>query len=90
MKAAEHLQRSHQASERRACRVLSLNRNTKRRIQHKPLHEFTRVIIDLSLAQTRWGYRKVYFRLKLDGEKIGRETVRLVRQREGLQVNKKQ
>lgn len=44
----------------------------------------------LSIAQPRWDYHKVYDRLKLDGERIGREQVRLIRQREGLQVRKKQ
>lgn len=89
--AAGYLQRHYEVSERRACRLLSIHRNTKRAYEHKtyfdPLDE---EIIGLSGTEQRWGYRKVYDRMKLDGHKVGRERVRLVRAREGLQVRRKQ
>jgi len=90
-RAAGYLEAAYQLSERRACQVLVLNRNTKRRLEHwVPTEDVVTKVIELSQAQPRWGYRKVFDRLKLDGVSIGRERVRLIRRREGLQVRKKQ
>ena len=88
---ASYLQRSFTVSERRACEVLSIHRNTKRAYEHKTyFHPLDEGIIRLSETEPRWGYRKVTERMKLDGHRIGRERVRLTRSREGLQVRKKQ
>ena len=90
-RAAGYLEEEYQVSERKACQVLALNRNTKRRLQQaRPIDDVAAKVIGLSEAKPRWGYRKVYDRLKLDGVRIGRERVRLIRKREGLQVRKKQ
>lgn len=90
-RAAGYLEEEYQVSERKACQVLALNRNTKRRLQQaKPIDDVVPKVIGLSEAKPRWGYRKVYDRLKLDGVRLGRERVRLIRKREGLQVRKKQ
>lgn len=89
--AASYLQDRYTVSERRACKVLSLHRNTKRAYQHKSYaNEIDQLIITLSEAEPRWGYRTVYNRMKLDGYRVGRERVRHVRAREGLQVRQKQ
>ena len=62
--------------------MLVLNRNTKRRIQRdEPVDDVVFKAMGLSVAQSRWGYRKVYDRLKLDGVRVGRERVRVVRKR---------
>lgn len=90
-RAAVYLEEHYQASERRACAVLTLNRNTKRRVQQgRSTDPGAESVVSLSGAQPRWGYRKVHDRLKLDGERIGRERVRLIRKQHGLQVRKKQ
>jgi putative transposase len=90
-RAAAFLEDKYQASERRACQVLTLNRNTKRSVQQgRPVNRSAEGVVSLSEARPRWGYRKVYDRLKLDGECIGREHVRLIRKQNGLQVRKKQ
>jgi putative transposase len=90
-RAAVYLEEAYQVSERKACQVLMLNRNSKRRLQqYEPIDVVVEKVIERSVAQPRWGYRKVYDRLKLDGVCIGRERVRLIRKREGLQVRKKQ
>lgn len=90
-RAALYLEGKYEASERRACQVLRLNRNTKRCVQQgRPVDCGADNVVLLSGAQPRWGYRKVYDRLKLDGERIGRERVRLIRKQNGLQVRKKQ
>lgn len=89
--AADYLQERYQVSERRACKVLSIHRNTKRAYARKSFAgDLDEDIIVQSEREPRWGYRKVYDRMKLDGHRIGRERVRLVRAREGLQVRKKQ
>lgn len=89
--AANYLQTGYLVSERSACRLLSIHRNTKRAYAEKGGEsERDQWVIELSLSEPRWGYRKVYDRLKLDGQRIGRETVRLIRKREGIQVRRKQ
>lgn len=89
--AAVYLQDGYSVSERRACQVLSMHRNTKRAYAHKTYsHALEEKILQLSMQEARWGYRKVYDRLKLDGHRVSRERVRLTRAREGLQVRKKQ
>lgn len=89
--AAVYLQDRYEVSERRACKVLSMHRNTKRAYERKSFaSDLDQVVIDLSGDEPRWGYRKVYDRMKLDGHRIGRERVRLIRAREGLQVRRKQ
>jgi len=89
--AASYLQDRYQVSERRACKVVSMQRNTKRAYERKSFgDELDQVVIRRSEDQPRWGYRTVYNRMKLDGHRIGRERVRLIRAREGLQVRKKQ
>jgi putative transposase len=68
-----------------------LNRNTRRHVQQgKPADRGVDRVVSLSEAQPRWGYRKVHDRLTLDGARMGRERVRLIRQQTGLQVRKKQ
>lgn len=89
--AAEHLQRTHYVSERRACKVLSLNRSTKRRRSgNQEQVALVSQIHALSEKYPRMGYRKIYDPLKADAWSMNRETVRLVRKREGLQVVQKQ
>lgn len=89
--AASCLQEDYGVSERRACKVVSIHRNTKRAYEHKVFStEIDEKIVELSGEEPRWGYRTVHFRLKLDGHRVGRERVRVTRAREGLQVRKRQ
>lgn len=89
--AASYLQDCYEVSERRACQVLSIHRNTKRSYERKSYaSDVNDEIIRLSGQEPRWGYRKIYDRMKLDGHQVGRERVRIVRAREGLQVRRKQ
>lgn len=78
-------------SERRACRVLSLHRSSYRYRCRQRVGEVTygRVVAK-SRRYAYWGYRKIYDLLIGDGVAIGREQVRLIRRREGLQVPGKQ
>ncbi len=88
---SDYLRSKYQVSERHSCRIIGLNRATKR---NKPEanhdQELREEIHRLSVHYPRFGYRKIYYKLKEAGWKIGRERVRLIRKQEGLQVIKKQ
>ena len=47
-------------------------------------------IHELSSDYPRFGYRKIFEKLIREGIRVGRERVRLIRKREGLQVPQKQ
>jgi len=88
---SDYLQLTYKISERRSCRIIEINRATKR---NKPTankdQELREEIHRLSLRYPRFGYRKIYDKLKEFGWRVGRERVRLIRKQEGLQVIKKQ
>jgi putative transposase len=89
-RAAASLEQTHGVSERRACRVLSLYRSTKRRQPGQPERvALIARIHALSERYPRFGYRKIFALLKAEKWPVSRETVRRLRQREGLQVVKK-
>ena len=70
---------------------MSLNRATKRNKPKANLdQELREEIHRLSFRYPRFGYRKIYDKLKEVDWKVGRERVRLIRKQEGLQVIKKQ
>ena len=90
-RGAEHLEARHDVSERRACQVIGIARSSKRRpsgrIEEAKLvrrvHEFTE-------QYPRFGYRKIFALMRAEGFALGRERLRLIRKREGLQVPRKQ
>ena len=86
-RAAEYLESAFAVSERCACRVIEVARSTKRRPSGR-IEEAHLVakIHELSEQYPRFGYRKIFDRLKLAGWRVGRERVRLIRRREGLRV----
>ncbi len=88
-RAAASLEQTHGVSERRACRVLSLHRSTKRRQPGQPERAaLVARIHGLSARYPRFGYRKMFALLKAEQWPVSRETVRRLRKREGLQVVK--
>jgi len=90
-RGAEHLETKHGVSERRACQVIGIARSTKRRPSGQP-EEARRIrrVHELTERYPRFGYRKIHSILRSEGFGIGREGLRLIRKREGLQVAKKQ
>lgn len=88
--AVKYLVKEHAVSRRRACKVVGIHRSTESRQPSPKRMELIERIVKLSEQYPRWGYRKVYDRLKTLGVQVGRETVRLIRKQEGLQVVKKQ
>ena len=89
-RGAEHLEKVLAVSERRACQVVEIARSTKRRPSGR-LEENVLVskIHALSERYPRFGYRKIFDKLKTLGWRVGRERVRLLRRREGLRVPQK-
>jgi putative transposase len=70
--------------------VLALHRSTKRRQPGMcEGHELVARLHTLSERYPRFGYRKIYTLLKGEHWRVSRETVRRLRQREGLQVVKR-
>jgi len=88
---ASYLESTYAVSERHACRLIDIARSTHRRppCQDKRI-ALTTEIIRLSHAYPRFGYRKIHTLLDKAGWHVSRETVRLMRKREGLQVQRKQ
>jgi putative transposase len=88
--AADALRRAFGISERRACYVLSLHRSSYRYHQRERVAEATyQRAVAKSQQYAYWGYRKIYDLLVTDGVDVGREQVRVIRRREGLQVPRK-
>jgi transposase InsO family protein len=89
-RGAKHLEQVLGVSERRACRVVEIARTTKRRPSGRiEENALVRKIHELSERYPRFGYRKIFDRLKTLMWRVGRERVRLLRRREGLRVPQK-
>jgi transposase InsO family protein len=89
--AAEHLETEHGVSERRACQVIEIARSTKRRPSGRIEEaKLVRRVHELTHRYPRFGYRKIHAVLRSEGFAIGRDRLRLIRKREGLQVARKQ
>jgi putative transposase len=81
----------YRVSERRACRVIGVPRSTHRSRPSQARHpRITHAIYRLSHRYPRFGYRKIHTLTVQEGQGVSRETTRLIRKREGLQVRKKQ
>lgn len=87
--AATILEQTYGVSERRACRVLSLSRSSRRRLPGKDDAGLIKRIYELSHAHPRYGYRKIWKLLRGERWQVSRERVRLIRRREGLKVHQK-
>ena len=85
-----YLRAMYAVSERRACKVIPISRTTYRHsgTQHRIDDTHTEVV-QLSNRYPYWGYRKIFALMDRERFPIGRERVRLIRRREGLQVVRK-
>jgi transposase InsO family protein len=79
-------------SERRACRVLGQHRSTQRKIPQGRADEdvLTRAIIELASEYGRYGYRRVWALLAMQGWQVGMSRIERIWKREGLKVPSKQ
>jgi putative transposase len=89
-RGAEYLEGAHALSERRACKIVGVPRSTKRRppgrVEEVRLLERIHALSD---QYPRFGYRKIFHRLKGEGWRVGRDRIRTLRRREGLRVPQK-
>ncbi len=84
-----YLRNQYEISERRACQAMQMNRSSYRYVGQQELVNAThQEVIRLSDRYRYFGYRKIYDLMR-GSWSISRETVRLIRRREGLQVVKK-
>ncbi|ANO50687.1 hypothetical protein BA177_05220 [Woeseia oceani] len=84
-----YLRNQYEISERRACQAIQLNRSSYRYVGQQELVDAAyEEVVRLSERYPYFGYRKIYDLMR-GSWSISRETVRLIRRREGLQVIKK-
>ena len=89
-RAVTYLRNEHVVSERRACQVVSIHRSSYRHEGAGLAADRTYAeVIRLSHQYPPWGYRKIYDLMDRELFPVGRERVRLIRRREGLQVVQK-
>jgi putative transposase len=86
--AASYLQRRHEVSERRACRVVELHRSTHRYRAVAPEYELRLVarMNELAAAHPRWGYRTVWQLLRTEGWLVNRKRIERLWRLEGHRV----
>lgn len=89
-RSVTYLNNTYDISERRACRAMQIHRSTYR-FQGRSRYTTTAYqrVVSLSRQYPYWGYRKIYNLLRHEDVAIARESVRLIRRREGLQVIRK-
>jgi len=88
--AAAELVRQFAVSERRACRVLGVHRSSYRyRRGARASEAICGAVVAKSEKHAYWGYRKIHNLVVGDGVAVGRERVRVIRRREGLQLRRK-
>lgn len=81
---------NHGMSERHACKIVSMHRSTYRYPVRSVCDGSSyQSVISVSQQYDYWGYRKVADIVRGAGESIGRERVREIRRKEGLQIPRK-
>ena len=88
--AANHIQQTHAVSERRACRVIEIDRSSHRRQPKEEVDlELLQSLHELSNRYPRFGYRKIHVKLLEQEFIVSRERVRILRRHEGLSLTVK-
>ncbi len=89
---ADHVQSTLGISERRACAVLGQHRSTQRKdAKGRPDEDaLTRAIIALASEYGRYGYRRIWALLRMQGWGVGLGRVERIWRREGLKVPSRQ
>ncbi|MGH7281064.1 MAG: IS3 family transposase [Polyangiaceae bacterium] len=77
-------------SERRACRLVALNRSTQQyRARRRPDDKLRARLRELAALKPRWGYRMLHDRLRREGWSDNRKRVYRVYRLEGLAVRRR-
>lgn len=85
-----HAVASHGMSERRACRVLGVDRSSHRYRSRRPDDTGLRTRIrELAHERRRFGYRRLFILLRRGGEASGRNRIYRLYREEGLSVKKR-
>ena len=85
--AVDYLEKSYEASERRCCRVLRLNRCIYRRRPRRDEQAFLRMRIkEIAAVRVRYGYRRIHVLLKREGWTINVKRVYRLYKIEGLNL----
>lgn len=88
--AVAHLRSAHEVSERRACKVLDIDRSLIRYQSCRPRDEHIRDRLRaLSAERKRFGYRRLHVLLGREGIHINHKKVRRLYREEGLSVRKR-
>ena len=85
-----HMVSEHGLSQRRACRLASLNLSTWQYKSHKPdLKGLRERIVELASERRRFGYRRLHILLRREGWDVNHKAVHRIYREEGLQVRKR-
>ena len=85
--AVDYLEKAYEASERRCCRVLRLNRCIYRRRPRRDEQAFLRMRIkEIAAVRVRYGYRRIHVLLKREGWTINVKRVYRLYKIEGLNL----
>ena len=88
--AIAHLETAHEMSERRACRVIGVDRTSVRYQRTKPDDAELRArITALAHERRRFGYRRLYILLRREGRLVNRKRVQRIYQEERLMVRRR-
>ena len=87
--AVRYLQERFQASERKSCTVLRINRGWHRRQPTRDEQAFLRIRIkEIASVRKRYGYRRIHVLLLREGWKINHKRVYRLYRQEGLNLRK--
>jgi putative transposase len=88
--AVAHLRAVMGLSERRACRIVAIDRKTARYTSTRPADaELRAELRDLANARRRFGYRRLFVLLRQRGERSGKNRIYRLYREEGLTVRKR-
>jgi putative transposase len=88
--AAAHLQSAHGMSERRACRVLGVDRTSVRYKATRPADtELRERLRTLAAERRRFGYRRLHVLLRREGHAVNRKRVQRLNREEKLTVRRR-
>ena len=88
--AVRYLQDRYDASERRSCAVLKINRSVYRRQPTRDEQAYLRMRIkEIASTRVRYGYRRIHVLLKREGWEINHKRVYRIYRQEGLNLGKK-
>jgi len=89
-KLVDVLQDSYQVSERRACKVLGLNRSTQRyKGQRDEQAELRMRIKEIAAVRVRYGYKRIHVLLRREGWRVNHKRVYRIYCEEGLNIRAK-